>query len=146
MPTFKVHETFWSHPKVVPLSGDAIALWVRAGCYSTSHRLGGRIPLALETLIDMDAADELVAAGLWHEVDGGGWRFHEWRKHQDGDYRPNIPTQVRAAVLERDGHRCVFCHDTENLTMDHIIRYRDDGPDTVENLRTLCGDCNQKRG
>lgn len=100
MPTFKVHDTFWSHPKVLTLSTDAIALWVRAGCYVASHGLGGYVPEKIEHLLHVDErADELVDVGLWHRVDGGGWRFHEWRKHQDGDYRPNIPKQMRAAVL-----------------------------------------------
>lgn len=48
--------------------------------------------------------------------------------------------------MERDGHACVFCGATDQLSLDHIVRYRDGGPDTVENLRVLCMPCNLERG
>ncbi|KKO80733.1 hypothetical protein WU87_03265 [Corynebacterium minutissimum] len=48
-------------------------------------------------------------------------------------------------MYERDGHRCVFCGTTENLTLDHIVRYADGGPDAEDNLRVLCMKCNQSR-
>ena len=89
-------------------------------------------------------ADELVRVGMWERVENG-YKFVHWRKRQDGDYRRNIPPKVRAAVMRRDGYRCVVCGATERLSLDHIVPYRDDGPDTVENLRVLCMPCNNRR-
>lgn len=146
MTWFKVDDGFWAHPKVGAASNEAIALWVKAGCYTVKYKLHGHIPeFVLRLLGTRDAADELVERGLWVVTDDG-WKFHQWRRWQDGDYRPNIRRSVRAAVMERDGHRCVQCGSLDNLSLDHIIRYRDDGPDTVENLRLLCMPCNLERG
>ena len=60
--------------------------------------------------------------------------------------RPHIPVPVRRAVYERDGGRCVFCSKDTDLSLDHVVRFRDGGPDTVENLRVLCLPCNLERG
>lgn len=146
MTWFKVDDGFWSHPKTISLSDAAVALWVRAGTYSCQHRLGGDVPKhVLRFLGTSSAADELVANRLWIETPSG-WRFHQWRRWQDGDYRRNIRKSVKSFVYERDGHRCVFCGATDNLSLDHVIRYRDGGQDTAENLRVLCMPCNLERG
>ncbi|HCZ47719.1 MAG TPA: hypothetical protein DCZ11_01800, partial [Gammaproteobacteria bacterium] len=50
--------------------------------------------------------------------------------------------QVRAAVFKRDGDRCVLCGSRQDLELDHIDPA---GPDSVENGRTLCGDCHATR-
>lgn len=60
--------------------------------------------------------------------------------------RKAIPAQVRMAVMERDGHRCVLCSAAEDLTLDHIHPWSLGGPDTVENLRVLCRSCNSRKG
>lgn len=46
----------------------------------------------------------------------------------------------REAVFERDGHRCVFCHITENLDAHHIINRNlmPNGGYTLDNGVTLC--------
>jgi len=90
-------------------------------------------------------AKRLVDAELWSTVEGG-WQFIHWRKTQDGDYRRNIRASVRKEVMHRDKFKCVLCEAEENLSLDHIKRYRDDGPDTAENLRVLCMPCNLERG
>lgn len=58
----------------------------------------------------------------------------------------SIPPGIRAAVLDRDGHRCYYCGSTYNLTIDHIIPVAKGGTSTIENLRTLCGRCNMAKG
>ncbi len=51
----------------------------------------------------------------------------------------------RERIRVRDGHKCVLCGRTENLTIDHILpRCRGGGSDE-ENLATLCRDCNQAK-
>lgn len=99
MAWFKVDDQFWSHPKVIELSSDAIALWVRAGSWSSEHLTDGNIPRAVLFMLraDIDSAIELVNAGLW-EIGGSGWRFHDWELYQPA--REDVES-VRAATRER---------------------------------------------
>ncbi|MGN8024715.1 hypothetical protein [Microbacterium sp. 22242] len=95
---FKVDDGFWSHPKVLPLSADAVALWVRAGAYCAHQLTNGLVsPQALRMLADRDAAVELANAGLW-DVVPGGFQFHDWAKYQPT--REQVEAE-RAAAAER---------------------------------------------
>lgn len=51
----------------------------------------------------------------------------------------------RAAVLERDGHRCLECGSAENLHAHHIARWADAPALRVvlENGQTLCCECHK---
>jgi hypothetical protein len=60
--------------------------------------------------------------------------------------RAYIPRAVRHLVYERDEYRCVHCGDTEQLSLDHIIPWALGGGDDPENLRTLCRQCNSRKG
>jgi len=44
------------------------------------------------------------------------------------------------ACIERDGN-CMVCTSTSRMTANHIIGRAAGGPDTVENLMTMCGRC-----
>jgi 5-methylcytosine-specific restriction endonuclease McrA len=48
-------------------------------------------------------------------------------------------------VLQRD-KKCLVCGTLENLTVDHIIPRSKGGTNHIENLQTLCNDCNHKKG
>lgn len=56
-----------------------------------------------------------------------------------------IPDDVRAAILERDKHRCVACRSTDNLEIDHIIPVSRGGTGDPSNLQTLCRPCNRRK-
>lgn len=56
-------------------------------------------------------------------------------------WRGEISTQTRKAVLERDNDQCVRCGATENLHLHHIRPAAGGGPNTSENLATLCQSC-----
>ncbi len=70
-------------------------------------------------------------------------------------FHRGISKQTRAFVLERNGYTCIMCGiaagdaDPYNpkrkiqLTMGHIIDKLKGGPDTPENLRAVCTNCNQ---
>lgn len=62
---------------------------------------------------------------------------------------PRVPSlRLRFRVMQRDNFRCVLCGRSPannlglELQIDHIIPYSQNGPTILENLRTLCKDCN----
>ena len=60
--------------------------------------------------------------------------------------RRPIGKQIRVQVLARDGYRCKMCGRTKDevpLEVDHIIAVSDGGTDELNNLATLCRDCNR---
>lgn len=80
---FKVDDKFWCHPKVIGLSSDALALWLKAGCWSAQQLTDGFVPKnAIPSLGTAEAAADLVASGLWEEISDDGFGFHDWEKFQ----------------------------------------------------------------
>ena len=56
---------------------------------------------------------------------------------------------LRDQVLKRDGYRCVKCgasHKDKRLEVDHIIPVAKGGTNDIDNLRTLCWECNRDEG
>lgn len=64
------------------------------------------------------------------------------RTHRSGASRPELNRyawqQLRAKVKARDHNQCRNCGATEKLSVHHLQR---GGPDTYENLVTLCLQC-----
>ena len=60
--------------------------------------------------------------------------------------RPGISKELKKAVFDRDGGRCVKCDSTFDLQYDHIIPSDFGGATTLENLQLLCSACNQSKG
>lgn len=63
-------------------------------------------------------------------------------------YQRGLVTEsVRYNVMRRDGFRCVLCgrsaKDGVTLHVDHIIPVSKGGKSTMDNLRTLCEECNR---
>ncbi len=75
-------------------------------------------------------------------------RLYERRKSQ-AFLRRAIPLKMRAAVLKRDGYRCVKCganarkDESTRLEVDHIVAVARGGSSGLDNLQTLCFACNQ---
>jgi 5-methylcytosine-specific restriction enzyme A len=58
----------------------------------------------------------------------------------------SISLSVRVDVLTRDGYKCMFCGRNSqqvDLEIDHIIPYSKGGSNFIDNLQTLCFDCNR---
>lgn len=64
--------------------------------------------------------------------------------HPPADVSRVIPASVKRAVHERDGGKCTKCGSTHNLQYDHIIPYSLGGKSTLDNIRLLCFNCNQR--
>lgn len=99
----------------------------------------------------------LLAEGMWFAsgddiavpqrvVNAWGHEIHLWKFGPLETSRPHIPEALRIAVYERDGFNCLHCSAVENLTLDHVIPFSKGGPDTFENLQTLCRSCNSRKG
>lgn len=57
-----------------------------------------------------------------------------------------ISSTARYAVLHRDNNRCIACGLTAKetqLQVDHIIPFSKGGSNNIDNLQTLCVDCNR---
>ena len=50
---------------------------------------------------------------------------------------------VRYLVFTRDQCRCLKCGSSNRLTVHHLTPVRDGGPNTVDNLVTLCESCHR---
>lgn len=106
MPWFKVDDQFWSHPKVVELSAEAVALWVRAGSYAAQHLTDGVVTYGIIRMLaaDRDAATELTNAGLWDQQDGRTWLFHDWEDYQPDAIASKERRQKRQEASEIGNH------------------------------------------
>jgi hypothetical protein len=79
---------------------------------------------------------------------------HPWLREQIAILAPKggweAATTVSAAqrqrVFERDGFACVYCHSTDDLSIDHRQPITHGGGNSEENLQTLCRGCNSRKG
>lgn len=60
--------------------------------------------------------------------------------------REPIAQDVKIAVWQRDGGRCVECGSQADLEFDHIIPLAMGGANTMRNLQLLCAICNRRKG
>lgn len=67
-------------------------------------------------------------------------------------YQSTAWRKLRLQAIERDNHECVWCKEqgkltTTNLEVDHIkeLEYYPELALDLDNLRTLCRDCHNKR-
>ena len=68
------------------------------------------------------------------------------REYQQG---PLYRTNLRAAVLQRDGRKCVHCGKSGKrfpLELDHVVPRSQAGPDRYDNFVASCRQCNRRKG
>ena len=62
--------------------------------------------------------------------------------------RHPIPRKLRHEVFKRDGYRCRECgasKDETSLEIDHIVPVAKGGTNDIDNLQTLCRECNRMK-
>lgn len=148
MAIVKFSANLHSHPSARLAGNAAVGLWARLVCWTAANRgSNGIAPAELARSYGTSVqVQRMVNAGLAKVVPGGYLLNRELFTIVIGDSRPYISVAIRTAVYERDGHRCVKCKATEDLTLDHIYPWSLGGPDTVDNLRVLCRPCNSSKG
>lgn len=158
--SFKIHSSAHSALPIIKAGNEAFGLFVL--CALTRRPdddptyVGRPRALSLQTDPALSRnATQLVDADLWR-VEGDGWRMIPqprgfylseplWQMRPVYE-RDLIPDALRAAVYERDGHACLRCGRTDDLTLDHIYPWSKGGLDSYENLQTLCRPCNSSKG
>ena len=60
--------------------------------------------------------------------------------------KKSISKDLRAAIFERDQHRCLHCGAQDDLSVDHIVPESKGGLLSLSNLQTLCRPCNSRKG
>lgn len=80
---FRVDDNLAFHPKAMQAGNAAMGLWVRAGSWCAQQLNDGVVPTSIVAALGGNefVADDLVAAGLWHEHPKG-YEFHDWEGYQ----------------------------------------------------------------
>lgn len=75
--------------------------------------------------------------------------YQDRRMANDAEHA-KVTRAMRYDVLRRDGFKCVRCgrgrEDGVKLHVDHIVPVSRGGKSTMDNLQTLCEDCNFGKG
>ena len=92
-----IEDTLHAHEKALdPEHLDAMGMWALALSWCRAYAKDGRVPPALPTRLaggkrrGRKLAARLVAIRLW-DVDGEGWRFHDWSEF----YGPDLPSETQ---------------------------------------------------
>ncbi len=118
-------------------------VWAFEDCfYCEDEGLEARDVLALVRERERRARRRLERAHATLARDGGGVGVAAAQQPR----RERIPADVRRAVFERDGGRCVECGSGFDLQYDHVIPHSLGGASTAANLQILCAGCNQRKG
>jgi hypothetical protein len=106
-------------------------------------------------IVTLEAYDEILKEGIPFEWGNLVLQYCFMEEYQDYWFkkqskpkrkRTNIPRGLRHEVFKRDNYTCVECgakkEDGATLHVDHKIPVSKGGTDELDNLQTLCSDCN----
>lgn len=107
---------------------------------------------AIETVFDMLWREHKKAKREREREKKREKRRQEYQDHRianDAEHA-KVTRAMRYNVLRRDGFKCVRCGrgsaDGVKLHVDHIVPVSRGGKSTMDNLQTLCEDCNCGKG
>lgn len=162
----RINEDCIDHPKILKLPEALRWQWIALLCVASKN--DGVLPPIEDVALclrvpEAKAAEfitKLVKARL---IDRQGDVFvpHNWDKRQfksdtstervtkyrDKRRAAGLPqmgdyTVFRAALIQRDGERCVYCTETKSLVVDHMTPIALGGTDHPDNLALACKPCN----
>jgi len=129
-------KTEWesSEPKIsIGVYKKRFASWTNACQKFIEYKMGGEI--SSDNFVRFEREEFLV-----HEKSGKVGYLKEKSR--------NVSLSLRLKVLNRDNFKCVFCGKSPatdfgtKLHIDHISPFSKGGKSTLENLQTLCEECN----
>jgi 5-methylcytosine-specific restriction endonuclease McrA len=95
---------------------------------------------ACQTLLDWEEGEVEIEAQRTLSVP---------KKVQKNSRLRNIPLKIRMKILQRDNFKCVYCGRSPatdiqvRLEIDHIHPFSKGGTSDLENLQTVCSECNR---
>ena len=113
--------------------------WTNACLKFIEYKSGGPV-----TAGDEESVDRKNKASSTH----GNEDTHNKVTQKSIEKTRTIPLNIRVKILSRDNFRCVFCGKSPatdigvKLHVDHIIPFSKGGTNSLDNLQTLCQDCN----
>ena len=135
----------------------AFGAWSLAASWSLTTLDPGFIPreavkrLGITNYVPALCLRDFRGSSLWERVPGGYWMPQgdhpletRWTVPPN-DVRAEIAPDLRRIVYSRDGYKCMRCGCTDDLALDHIYPWSLGGPDTTDNLQTLCRSCNSAK-
>lgn len=148
MALLKIDSRAFSHPKVLRAGNASVGLWMRLASWAVSNHPGDwRVPdQIVRNFSTPSQVRRMFAAGLANPAVDGLELDSELLSFARDIYRAAIPVEQRERIYQRDGRCCLECGTADDLTLDHIYPWSLGGPDTDENLRTLCRPCNSRKG
>lgn len=148
MAILKIDARMFAHPKVTRAGNAAVGVWTGLACWAVRYQPGDwLIPGKLaRSFGSRPQLRRLTTSGLATWVGDDLLLDDELLDWGRSDVRAAIPADMRARIYTRDGRRCLTCGATDDLTLDHIYPWSLGGPDTDDNLRTLCRSCNSRKG
>ncbi|MGD0070056.1 MAG: HNH endonuclease [Candidatus Bathyarchaeia archaeon] len=73
-----------------------------------------------------------------------GFVMNKFKQLKQGSISWN---EIREYIKEREySNECIFCGATTNLTLEHLLPQKYNGPNTEKNLVWICKSCNSKKG
>lgn len=113
--------------------------------YQTYKRYFGGWENACLRFIEFKMGSEIVVSD---DAQGTEAKAPEMPKTKVPSRRRDAPLKLRLSVLKRDNFRCVFCGKSPAtnlgvvLHIDHIVPFSKGGETKLNNLQTLCEQCN----
>ena len=139
--------------KLFTHSRSAVGVFLMLATYCSDRRTGGKFSEMGAKYVVRATDDELKILEDFGWIKRIGldkrgnilYRIVGFRRYNPYARDP-IPKELREAVYERDGYKCVNCGSTEHLSLDHIYPWILGGEDTYDNLQTMCRSCNSRKG
>ena len=137
------------------ITGRLVALWTWCLDSAISGSLAHIEPDILADVMGYpgkpaELIEGLITVGFLDLGDDGHLSIHNWmayrRRNSDGrDDWNRLRATLTPVVYDRDGHACVYCGATDELTIDHVIPLSRGGNNHLNNLTTACRRCNQSK-